>query len=117
MTAPRTPDPLRRNNVTVTGNPVGRILMFAHGYGCSQAAWDLVAPEFERDYRVVLFDYVGAGESDASAYDYGKYDSLDGYADDVLEILHALDARDVVFVGHSVSAMVGVLAANRELPH
>ncbi|MET0843584.1 MAG: alpha/beta hydrolase [Mycetocola sp.] len=90
------------------------MLIFAHGFGCSQATWDLVAPRFERDHLVVRFDHVGAGGSDASAYDRGKYDSLDGYADDVLEILRALDARDVVFVGHSVSAMIGVLAANRE---
>ncbi|WP_127474195.1 alpha/beta fold hydrolase [Microbacterium sulfonylureivorans] len=114
MASPRTPDPLRRNNVVVTGDPDGRVMVFAHGFGCSQAAWDLVAPHFERDYKVVLFDHVGAGDSDVSAYDRGKYDSLDGYADDVLEILDALDVHDVVFVGHSVSAMIGVLAANRE---
>ncbi|MET0673957.1 MAG: alpha/beta hydrolase [Microbacterium pygmaeum] len=105
---------LRRNNVTVSGNPAGRVLVFAHGYGCSQAAWNLVAPQFEQDYRVVLFDHVGAGDSDLSAYDRGKYDSLHGYADDILEILAALDATDVVFIGHSVSAMMGVLAANRD---
>jgi sigma-B regulation protein RsbQ len=115
MNIPPMPDPLRRNNVTVTGNPAGHtMMMFAHGFGCSQAVWDQVAPQFERDYNIVLFDYVGAGGSDASAYDSGKYDSLDGYAEDVLDILHALDARDVVFVGHSVSAMIGVIAANRE---
>jgi sigma-B regulation protein RsbQ len=114
MAAVRTPDPLRRNNVTLSGDPRGRVMIFAHGFGCSQITWELVAPHFERDYRVVLFDHVGAGDSDASAYDRGKYDSLDGYAEDLLEILAALDARDVVFVGHSVSAMIGVLAANRE---
>lgn len=105
---------LRRNNVTVSGDPSGRVLVFAHGYGCSQAAWNLVAPRFEQDHRVVLFDHVGAGDSDLSAYDRSKYDSLHGYADDVLEILDALDVTDVVFVGHSVSAMIGVLAANRD---
>jgi sigma-B regulation protein RsbQ len=114
MASPRTPDPVRRNNVVVTGDPDGRVMMFAHGFGCSQTVWDLVAPHFERDHKVVLFDHVGAGGSDVAAYDRGKYDSLDGYADDVLEILEVLDARDVVFVGHSVSAMIGVLAANRE---
>lgn len=103
-----------RNSVRVTGNPDGPTLVFAHGFGCSQHAWRLVAPRFEHDHRVVLFDHVGAGDSDLGAYDAGKYDSLHGYADDVLEILHALDARDVTFVGHSVSAMIGVLAANRE---
>ncbi|MHC2997895.1 alpha/beta fold hydrolase [Microbacterium sp. HJ5] len=114
MTAVRTIDVLRRNNVVVSGDPAGRVMMFAHGFGCSQATWNLVAPHFEADHRVVLFDHVGAGGSDVSAYDRGKYDSLDGYAADVLEILDALDATDVVFVGHSVSAMIGVLAANRE---
>ncbi|WP_318247072.1 alpha/beta fold hydrolase [Microbacterium gallinarum] len=113
MTAVRTTDVLRRNNVTLSGDPAGRVMLFAHGFGCSQATWNLVAPHFERDHRVVLFDHVGAGGSDSSAYDRGKYDSLDGYADDVLEILEELDATDVVFVGHSVSAMIGVLAANR----
>lgn len=113
MVVTRTHDALRRNNVTITGRPDGRVMVFAHGFGRSQATWSLVAPHFESDYRVVLFDHVGAGDSDATAYDRGKYDSLDGYADDVLEILDALDARDVVFVGHSVSAMIGVLAANR----
>jgi sigma-B regulation protein RsbQ len=107
-------DVLHRNNVSVTGNPSGRTLVFAHGFGCSQEAWNLVAPHFEQDFRVVLFDHVGAGGSDVSAYSRGKYDSLHGYADDVLEILDELDVRDVVFVGHSVSAMIGVLAANRD---
>ena len=114
MSSPPMPDPLRRNNVAVTGNADGRTMMFAHGFGCSQVVWDQVAPHFERDYKVVLFDHVGAGGSDATAYDPGKYDSLDGYADDVLDILRALDARDVIFVGHSVGAMIGVIAANRE---
>lgn len=107
------PDVLRRNNVRVSGDPDARVMMFAHGFGCSHETWGLVAPHFESDHRVVLFDYVGAGGSDLAAYRRGKYASLDGYATDVLEILEALDASDVVFVGHSVSAMVGVLAANR----
>jgi sigma-B regulation protein RsbQ len=104
---------LRRNNVRVTGNPLGRTIVFAHGFGCSQEAWRLVAPQFESDYRVVLFDHVGSGGSDINSYDAGKYDSLHGYADDVVDILDALDATDVIFVGHSVSSMIGVLAANR----
>jgi sigma-B regulation protein RsbQ len=112
--APHT-DVLRRNNVRVTGNPAGRTLMFAHGFGCSQEMWRFVAPAFEADHRIVLFDAVGAGGSDLSAYDRGKYDSLHGYADDVLEILDELGIDDdVAFIGHSVSAMVGVLAANRQ---
>lgn len=109
-----TQDALRRNNVTVSGNADGRVLVFSHGFGCSQATWSLVAPHFEADHRVVLFDHVGAGGSDAAAYDRSKYDSLDGYADDVLEILEDLDVQDVVFVGHSVSGMIGVLAANQD---
>ena len=114
MTSVAPPDVLTRHNVTISGNLDGRVIMFAHGFGCSQETWALVAPEFEADHCVVLFDYVGAGGSDRSTYHRGKYDSLDGYATDVLEILEALDASDVVFVGHSVSSMVGVLAANRE---
>ncbi len=107
-------DVRRRNNVRESGNLTGRPIMFAHGFGCSQEAWRLVAPRFEADHRVVLFDHVGAGASDLDAYDRSKYDSLHGYADDVLEILDQLDLHDVVFVGHSVSSMVGVLAANRD---
>ena len=104
-------DVIRRNNVTVLGNPEGRPIVFAHGFGCSQATWRRVTPSFLEDYRVVLFDHVGAGASDLAAYDAGKYDSLHGYADDLLEILDALDLRDAVYVGHSVSSMIGVLAA------
>ena len=109
-----TRDALRRNNVTVSGAADGRAMIFAHGFGCSQATWDLVAPQFEADHKVIRFDHVGAGGSDASAYDPGKYDSLHGYAEDVLEILDTLDVTDAVFVGHSVSAMIGILAANRD---
>jgi sigma-B regulation protein RsbQ len=76
--------------------------------------WRHVAPAFAGRYRIVLFDHLGAGRSDLSAYDPERHGSLDGYADDVLALLHELDLRDVVFVGHSVSAMIGVLAANRE---
>ena len=96
------------------GNPDGPPLVFAHGYGCDQNMWRLVAPAFEATHRVVLFDHVGAGASDLTAYDEGKYSALSGYADDVLEICHALDLRDVILVGHSVSATVGVLAVGRE---
>jgi sigma-B regulation protein RsbQ len=104
----------RRNNVVVSGAPGARPIVFAHGYGCSQAMWRFVAPAFEADHRVVLFDHVGAGGSDLSAYHPGKYDSLEGYATDLLEILDALDLRDAIVVGHSVSAMVAVVAANRD---
>ena len=104
---------LQRNNVTVHGPPDGRPMMFAHGFGCDQNMWRFVAPAFEDEYRIVLFDHVGAGHSDATAYDAERYSSLEGYAEDVLEICDELDLRDVVFVGHSVSAMIGVLAAVR----
>ncbi|HEX5860089.1 MAG TPA: alpha/beta hydrolase [Microbacterium sp.] len=114
MAPTRTDEILHRNNVTVSGNPDGRPMVFAHGFGCNLDAWRMVAPRFEDDYRVVLFDLVGAGQSDTTAYDKGKYDSLHGYAQDVLEILDVLDLTDVVFVGHSVSCMIGVLAANRD---
>lgn len=105
-------DVRKRNNVTISGDPNGRPVVFAHGYGCSQEMWRFVVPHFEPDHRVVVFDHVGAGESDLSSYDRAKYDSLHGYADDVLELMDALELRDAVFVGHSVSAMIGVLAAN-----
>ena len=102
---------LVRNNVTVSGNPAGRPMLFAHGFGCDQNMWRFVVPAFEARYRTVLFDYVGAGASDLSAYDPERYARIDGYAADVIDICEALDLTDVVFVGHSVSAMVGVLAA------
>ena len=89
-------------------------MLFAHGFGCDQNMWRYVVPRFADDYRVVLFDHVGAGKSDLSAYDRDRYSSLTGYADDVLEICEALDLRDVIYVGHSVSSMIGVLAAAKE---
>jgi sigma-B regulation protein RsbQ len=107
-------DVLARNNVQVHGPADGRPMLFAHGFGCDQNMWRFVSPAFEADHRVVLFDHVGAGGSQLEAYDRDRYSSLDGYATDVLEICEALDLSDVVFVGHSVSAMVGVLAALRE---
>jgi sigma-B regulation protein RsbQ len=89
-------------------------MLFSHGFGCDQNMWRLVAPAFEREYRVVLFDHVGSGGSDLSAYDPQKYASLAGYADDVLEICRELELEDVIFVGHSVSSMIGALAAIKE---
>ena len=103
---------VERNNVSVSGRGEQPIV-FAHGYGCDQNMWRFVAPAFEPDYRVVLFDHVGHGRSDASAFDPAKYASLDGYADDVIAICDELGLEDVIFVGHSVSAMVGLLAAIR----
>jgi len=105
---------VERNNVVLRG-PVGaQPMLFAHGFGCDQNMWRYVTPAFEDEYRVVLFDHVGAGGSDLAAYDRDKYASLDGYASDVLDICRELELRDVVFVGHSVSAMIGILAAVRE---
>jgi sigma-B regulation protein RsbQ len=105
---------LERNNVHVSGDPEAPAMVFAHGFGCDQNMWRFVAPEFEADHRVVRFDHVGAGGSDLSAYDPERYASLDGYADDIVELCHALDITAAVFVGHSVSAMMGVLAARRD---
>ncbi len=107
-------DVLRRSNVRVSGAAGARPMVFAHGFGCDQNMWRFVAPEFEVDHQVVLFDVVGMGGSDVAAWTPERYGSLDGYATDVLEILEALDLHDVVFVGHSVSAMIGVLAAIRQ---
>ena len=108
-------DVLTRNNVTLGGQPGGQPMMFAHGYGCDQNMWRFVAPAFEADYRIVLFDYVGSGKSELRAYEPKRYGSLDGYARDVLEICAALELSDVIFVGHSVSGMVGVLAAIEDM--
>jgi sigma-B regulation protein RsbQ len=103
----------RRNNVNVFGRGT-QPMLFAHGFGCDQNMWRFLTPAFENDYRIILFDYVGSGKSDLASYDDTRYATLDGYAQDVLDICHALDLRDVIFVGHSVSSMVGVLAAKRE---
>jgi sigma-B regulation protein RsbQ len=100
---------LRRNNVRVSGSGT-RPMMFAHGFGCDQNMWRLVVPAFEQDFKIILFDHVGAGGSDLSSYSRDKYSSLDGYADDVVEIARELRLKHVVFVGHSVSSMIGVLA-------
>ena len=104
---------IARNNVKVFGQGT-QPMLFAHGFGCDQNMWRYITPAFVDDYRIVLFDYVGSGKSDLGAYDADRYSTLEGYAQDVLDVCHALDLRDVVFVGHSVSSMVGVLAANRE---
>jgi len=89
-------------------------MVLAHGYGCDQDMWRLITPEFENDYRLILFDYVGHGQSDASAFSPHRYASLEGYAADILDICEVLAVRDAIFVGHSVSCMVGVLAARKD---
>jgi sigma-B regulation protein RsbQ len=104
---------LQRNNVKLSGRGK-QPMLFAHGFGCDQNMWRFVAPAFEDRYRIVLFDHVGSGKSDLRAYSRAKYSTLEGYAGDVLEICRELELERVVFVGHSVSAMIGVLAAAKE---
>jgi sigma-B regulation protein RsbQ len=106
-------DVLHRNNVNVSGKGQ-QPMLFAHGFGCDQSMWRFITPAFQDDYKIVLFDHVGFGRSDLQAYSPGKYNSLQAYADDILEICQELDLKDVIFVGHSVSAMIGVLAAAKE---
>jgi sigma-B regulation protein RsbQ len=113
MTSPSAPTAVRRNNVTMTGDAAARPMVFAHGFGCSRETWREVTPHFTGTNQVVTFDQVGAGDSDLTAYDPGKYDSLHGYADDLIEIIDELGLDDVVYVGHSVGSMIGVLASIR----
>jgi sigma-B regulation protein RsbQ len=103
-----------RHNVQQHGPADGRPMVFAHGFGCDHNMWRDVWPAFAGEHRVLLFDHVGHGGSDRSAFDPERYATLDGYAADVLDICRELDLRDVVFVGHSVSAMIGALAAAQE---
>jgi sigma-B regulation protein RsbQ len=102
-----------RNNVNLIGSGE-QILMFAHGYGCDQNMWSRVTPEFSDKYTIVLFDYVGSGRSDISAFDRNRYSTLHGYAQDILDILRELNFEGVHFVGHSVSSMIGALAAIKD---
>ncbi|TCJ14434.1 alpha/beta hydrolase [Flaviaesturariibacter flavus] len=104
---------LRRNNVRISGKGT-RPLLFAHGFGCDQNMWRYLTPAFENDYKIILFDYVGSGKSDISAWNPARYESLRGYAQDILDICRELDLYDVILVGHSVSSMTGLLAANEE---
>jgi sigma-B regulation protein RsbQ len=103
---------LKRNNVKISGKGI-QPMMFAHGFGCDQHSWQFITEAFEDDYKIILFDYVGAGKSDLSAFDPQKYSELEGYAEDVLDICEALDLHHAIFVGHSVSSMIGILAANK----
>ncbi|HYE73030.1 MAG TPA: alpha/beta hydrolase, partial [Blastocatellia bacterium] len=106
-------DILVRNNVKVFGAGT-QPMLFAHGFGCDQNMWRFVTPAFESDYRIILFDYVGSGKSDLRAYSTKRYGNLDGYAQDVLDVCATLDLSRIIFVGHSVSSMIGVLASIRE---
>ncbi len=103
---------IKRNNVVINGNGEN-VIMFAHGFGCDQNMWRYVYPAFQDNYTTVLFDHVGAGNSDLSAYSFQKYDELEGYAEDIVEIAKELNIKDAVFVGHSVSAIMGLIAANK----
>ncbi|MFL5772228.1 MAG: alpha/beta fold hydrolase [Flavisolibacter sp.] len=101
---------LTRNNVKISGKG-SQPMIFAHGFGCDQNMWRFITPAFQDDYLIILFDYVGAGKSDIASYHAEKYASLNGYAQDVLDICDALGVQDAIFVGHSVSSMIGLLAA------
>ncbi|WP_192820727.1 alpha/beta fold hydrolase [Rufibacter sp. LB8] len=101
---------LKRNNVKIIGKGQ-KPMLFAHGYGCDQSMWRYITPAFEEDYKIILFDHVGFGKADTSAYVLERYSSLQSYAVDILEICEELELENVIFVGHSVSAMIGVLAS------
>jgi len=107
-------DAAERHNAKVSGRPDGQPMLFSHGFGCDQNMWRFVAPRFEDRFKVVLFDHAGAGGAHRSAYDQQRHSSLQGYAADVLDICRSLELDDVIFVGHSVSAMIGALAATEE---
>ncbi|WP_282937550.1 alpha/beta hydrolase [Paenibacillus sp. RC67] len=99
-----------RNNVKVIGAGE-RTLLFAHGFGCDQSMWKYIVPSFEKKYRIILFDYVGSGNSDLNAYRADKYDTLQGYVQDVLDIIEAYELKDIIFIGHSISSMIGMLTS------
>lgn len=101
---------LKRNNVNVFGEGE-KVLLFAHGFGCDQNAWKYITASFAKDYKLVLFDFVGAGKSDLTAYNPQKYATLEGYVNDVIEICDYLKLKNVVFIGHSVSCMIGALVS------
>ena len=103
---------LKRNNVVIKGKG-SQVIMFAHGFGCDQNMWKYIAPVFEENYKIVLFDHVGAGSSDFSAFLPEKYNQLEGYADDIIEIAKILELQDIIFVGHSVSALIGIIVSQK----
>lgn len=114
MISPATETPIRkRNHVKIIGSG-NTTMLFAHGFGCDQHMWRFIIPAFEQDYRIILFDYVGSGNSDLSAYHPERYATLQGYAKDILEICEDLQLEEVIFVGHSVSGMIGLLASIEE---
>ncbi|MCL5127743.1 alpha/beta fold hydrolase [Algibacter sp. L4_22] len=100
---------IARNNISIHGDG-SKAMLLVHGYGCDQNMWRFITPEFKNDYKIILIDLVGSGKADEAAYDYDKYSTLEGHANDIIEICKALDLKDLIFVGHSVSAMIGTLA-------
>lgn len=106
-------DILLRNNVRVFGKGTQPI-MFAHGFGCDQNMWRFITPAFKDNYQIILFDYVGSGKSNLLAYSAERYGNLNGYAQDVLDICETLSLKDIIFVGHSVSSVIGMLAASQQ---
>lgn len=103
---------VKRNNVVIKGKGT-QVMMFAHGFGCDQNMWRYITSAFEEDYKIILFDHVGAGGSDLSAFMPHKYEKLEGYANDVIEIATALQLHDIIFVGHSVSSLIGIIASQK----
>lgn len=103
-------DVITRNKVKVIGED-GPVIVFAHGFGCDQTMWQYICPSFAEDYRLVLFDYVGSGSSDLSAYSAARYGSFRGYVQDLLDVIETLGLTDIIFIGHSVSSMIGMLAS------
>jgi sigma-B regulation protein RsbQ len=103
-----------RNNVNIVGPPGAPTIVFAHGFGCDQNMWRFITPAYQGTHRIVLFDYVGCGRSDLGAFNASRYASLDGYARDLLDVCEAADVHDAIFVGHSVSGVIGLLAAAKQ---
>ena len=101
---------VERNNVNIIGQG-DKTIVFAHGFGCDQSMWRYITPAFQQKYRLVLFDYVGSGNSDLKAYQSEKYKSLEGYAQDVLDIIESMELKNIIFIGHSISSMIGMLAS------
>lgn len=98
---------IRKNNINISGNG-DQVLLFVHGYGCNQKMWRFLTPEFEKDYKLILIDLVGYGESDIEFYDKEKYSSLKGYASDIIELCEELKIDEITLIGHSVSSMIGL---------
>lgn len=101
---------IARNKVRVFGEGKRTIVM-AHGFGCDQTMWQYISPAFSGDYRLVQFDYVGSGNSDLSAYSAERYGTFRGYVQDLLDVIEALELTEIIFFGHSVSSMIGMLAS------